>query len=213
MGVSNGIRVTQICELTVYIFGSVIEHTLINNNMNDDYKELYIDTYWKYYLKLENRLCKTEEFVAFDNANKKAFSIEYLSLLQIICSEIDVVAKTISAYYNKDFDFKDSSIIKWGYEIQNDLPGIMDQGVLFNNKEIIQPWRNWSLEERKDKNGKRYYGYSKGCGKSTQGKALAERLAQFGYTVRRTREPGGCPIAEEIRKIVLAKEEIGRAHV
>ena len=48
-----------------------------------------------------------------------------------------------------------------------------------------------------------------GCGKSTQSKALAERLTQFGYTVRRTREPGGCPIAEEIRKIVLAKEDGG----
>ena len=48
-----------------------------------------------------------------------------------------------------------------------------------------------------------------GCGKSTQSKALGERFAQFGYTVCRTREPGGCPIAEEIRKIVLAKEDGG----
>ncbi|MBR1584340.1 MAG: dTMP kinase [Clostridia bacterium] len=48
-----------------------------------------------------------------------------------------------------------------------------------------------------------------GCGKSTQAAALNERLTQFGYTVRRTREPGGCPIAEEIRKIVLAKEDGG----
>ncbi len=48
-----------------------------------------------------------------------------------------------------------------------------------------------------------------GCGKSTQAAALAEKLRQFGYTVRRTREPGGCPIAEEIRKIVLAKEDGG----
>ena len=48
-----------------------------------------------------------------------------------------------------------------------------------------------------------------GCGKSTQSKALGERFTQFGYTVRRTREPGGCPIAEEIRKIVLAKEDGG----
>ena len=48
-----------------------------------------------------------------------------------------------------------------------------------------------------------------GCGKSTQAAALKERLEQFGYPVRRTREPGGCPIAEEIRKIVLAKEDGG----
>jgi len=48
-----------------------------------------------------------------------------------------------------------------------------------------------------------------GCGKSTQAAALARRLHDFGYAVRRTREPGGCPIAEEIRKIVLAKEDGG----
>ena len=48
-----------------------------------------------------------------------------------------------------------------------------------------------------------------GCGKSTQAAALKERLEQFGYTVRCTREPGGCPIAEAIRKIVLAKEDGG----
>lgn len=48
-----------------------------------------------------------------------------------------------------------------------------------------------------------------GCGKTTQATALQLRLEQFGYSVRRTREPGGCPIAEEIRKIVLAKEDGG----
>ena len=48
-----------------------------------------------------------------------------------------------------------------------------------------------------------------GCGKSTQAAALAKQLGDFGYTVRRTREPGGCPIAEDIRKIVLAKEDGG----
>lgn len=48
-----------------------------------------------------------------------------------------------------------------------------------------------------------------GCGKSTQAAALEEKLTQFGYSVLRTREPGGCPIAEEIRKIVLAKEDGG----
>ena len=48
-----------------------------------------------------------------------------------------------------------------------------------------------------------------GCGKSTQAAALERLLTQFGYSVRRTREPGGCPIAEEIRKIVLAKEDGG----
>ncbi|MBE5787269.1 MAG: dTMP kinase [Clostridiales bacterium] len=42
-----------------------------------------------------------------------------------------------------------------------------------------------------------------GCGKSTQAAALQERLTQFGYTIHRTREPGGCPLSEEIRNMLL----------
>jgi indolepyruvate ferredoxin oxidoreductase alpha subunit len=48
-----------------------------------------------------------------------------------------------------------------------------------------------------------------GCGKSTQAALLKEKLEQFGYTVHRTREPGGCPLAEEVRKLLLAKEDGG----
>lgn len=48
-----------------------------------------------------------------------------------------------------------------------------------------------------------------GCGKSTQAEALSQRLTQFGYDVIRTREPGGCPLAEDIRGLLLAKEDGG----
>lgn len=42
-----------------------------------------------------------------------------------------------------------------------------------------------------------------GSGKSTQVKLLEERLKSAGETVIRTREPGGSPGAEEIRRLVL----------
>ena len=41
------------------------------------------------------------------------------------------------------------------------------------------------------------------CGKSTQSKLLAERLVNEGYKVTLTREPGGPPISERIREILL----------
>lgn len=44
---------------------------------------------------------------------------------------------------------------------------------------------------------------SDGCGKSTQMKRAAEWLASCGYEVISTREPGGCPISERIREIIL----------
>ncbi len=42
-----------------------------------------------------------------------------------------------------------------------------------------------------------------GCGKSTQLQLLARRLAASGYETLVTREPGGCPIADQVRSILL----------
>lgn len=42
-----------------------------------------------------------------------------------------------------------------------------------------------------------------GCGKSTQVRLAAERLSRTGHEVVVTREPGGCPIADAIRAILL----------
>lgn len=42
-----------------------------------------------------------------------------------------------------------------------------------------------------------------GCGKSTQAAMLAERLAEEGIAVAATREPGGTPIGEAVRALLL----------
>jgi dTMP kinase len=48
-----------------------------------------------------------------------------------------------------------------------------------------------------------------GAGKSTQERLLAEALTGRGVTVVRTREPGGTPAGEEIRRVVLSPEFAG----
>jgi dTMP kinase len=45
-------------------------------------------------------------------------------------------------------------------------------------------------------------------GKSTQAKLLAEWLEEEGRTVLTTREPGGTPVAEKVRELVLHGEEM-----
>jgi len=42
-----------------------------------------------------------------------------------------------------------------------------------------------------------------GCGKTTQLRRLAHRLRSLGYLVIETREPGGSPISEQIRAVLL----------
>ena len=50
-----------------------------------------------------------------------------------------------------------------------------------------------------------------GSGKGTQIKRLAEALDRFGYEVVHSREPGGTPIGEKIREILLDRENAGMA--
>lgn len=50
-----------------------------------------------------------------------------------------------------------------------------------------------------------------GCGKSTQIRLLAQALETAGHRVLVTREPGGCPIADQIRAVLLNAENSAMA--
>lgn len=50
---------------------------------------------------------------------------------------------------------------------------------------------------------------SDGCGKSTQLALMKEYLARRGYDALFTREPGGCPISEKIREVILSLDNLG----
>ena len=47
-----------------------------------------------------------------------------------------------------------------------------------------------------------------GCGKTTQARLLADALVADGVEVVHTREPGGTPLGEEIRRLVLHGDHV-----
>ena len=114
---------------------------------------IFIRSYWDYYLELEEQFKSTSKYVAFDSYNKNTYSVEYLKLFQAVCSEIDVVAKEIAS--RLDLSFKpdrNTTIYKWGYVLQNCLPDILTQKVVFNHEQIVAPWKNWMYEQYYDSN-------------------------------------------------------------
>lgn len=52
-----------------------------------------------------------------------------------------------------------------------------------------------------------------GTGKTTQCRLLCDRLSSFGIDVVSTREPGGCPISEKIRKLLLDNNNMGMTKI
>ena len=63
----------------------------------------FVSSYWNYYLELEEAFKQTQKYVAFDRHNDRTYSVEYLKLIQAVCSEIDVVAKEIAEHFNPNF--------------------------------------------------------------------------------------------------------------
>jgi len=107
----------------------------------------FIKSYWEYFLELEEQFYETRRFVAFDLANSKTYSIEYLKLYQAVCSEIDVVGKEIAIAFNPNFEINyGTNIKKWGYEVQQAFPMIKSTKVIFNGEFTVQPFKDWEYE-------------------------------------------------------------------
>lgn len=113
----------------------------------------FIKSYWNYFLELEQQLYDIRRYVDFNSKNNNTFSMEFLKLLQAVCSEIDVVAKVIDSYI--DDNFKGSRINEWGYPLQQLFPDIQSKRVTFNDDYDLQPWHNWFYiqEEQEIKKG------------------------------------------------------------
>ncbi len=78
--------------------------------------------YWNYYIELEKEVLHLRKYIDFNPKNYKTFSIEILKLYQAICSEIDVIGKSLAKFINPGYSPKDQvNIYKWWYEIEDKL--------------------------------------------------------------------------------------------
>lgn len=118
----------------------------------------FCDTFWNYYLVLENDFLGTERYIHFDlgdNAlysdavacndygNSLAYSVEYIKQYQTVCSEVDVILEAICKELGAD---KAENMAHYTAKILNTekWKNIVNQKVKMRNI-ILQPFEGWGL--------------------------------------------------------------------
>ena len=116
-------------------------------------------SYWNYYIELEDQFISTKRYVAFDRANYKTFSLEYLKLLEAVCSEIDVVGKEIAHQIDPSFKINDTTtnIQKWWFVIQQWFIEDVLQPIKMIDDMEFSPWKEYKIVQLKNKKGSLYY--------------------------------------------------------
>ena len=110
--------------------------------------------YWSYYIELENEFIDTIKYVELCSDNYKTYSVEYLKLLQAICSEIDTIGKRIAVSFNPNFTIdRNTNIKKWGYEVQKIFTDIQGRSVCLKRPRYeLVPFKNWKYTIKTKKN-------------------------------------------------------------
>lgn len=125
---------------------------------------LFYKSYWNYYLELEEQFQLTQKYVTFDQLNFRTFSVEYIKLLQAVCSEIDVVAKEIALFFEPGFENeKNPNIQRWGYILQNRMSSIISTTIIFNDEIRVCPWKGFGYEKYVASKGSTRYRLKPGC--------------------------------------------------
>ena len=96
--------------------------------------------------------------------------------------------------------------VLYGYGSREELEGAAPFAIAETVEDL---WNLLFDEEEKEKGLFITFEGSDGCGKSTQAKLAAKWLKECGHEVVTTREPGGCPISERIREIILDVKSVG----
>ena len=124
----------------------------------------FVSSYWNYYLELEEAFKQTQKYVAFDRHNDRTYSVEFLNLIQAVCSEIDVVAKEIAEHFDPNFcTIQRPNITHWGYVIINNMPQITKARVFFTNGYVVKPWDKFGYTQYPDKKGNIRYKLLPNC--------------------------------------------------
>ena len=107
-------------------------------------REEFLNNYWRYYLILEQKMMNSLQFVELDVDNFYAFSMEFITQIQNLGSEVDTIMKVIAGFQLSSrktiTDYASTILVKY--------PSITQQEVkIQNNSLIIKPFKNWNTNQ------------------------------------------------------------------
>lgn len=103
------------------------------------------NTYWHYFLSLEQDFIKTSDYVEVCRGNYKTFSIRYLQLILSVGSEVDVVMKRFCKIVDPKKVFKSSNMDEYRNVIVGKYTKFSDMKIPIHRYEnmLISPWNEW----------------------------------------------------------------------
>lgn len=111
----------------------------------------FLKNYWELFINIENYFIKTFKYVSLDEENFNTFSNEYIKLLLFICSEVDVIFKTILGEKNITLskECMDEYTSKRTF-IYQDFDNLLVKVAMKSLNYYIQPWKNYYLNNYLD---------------------------------------------------------------
>lgn len=109
--------------------------------------QVEVDTHWNYFLSLEEDFLHISRFIQFHEDNRETYSIEFARLILAACSEVDVVAKSITKALGPPTDRIHEHMAAL-LAVHPDIPKhkvVMDRFGL-----EVMPWDNWSRGKSPD---------------------------------------------------------------
>lgn len=110
-------------------------------------REAFLQNYWNYYLVLENRFINAVNYVALNSDNYNTYSFEFVNLILLIGSELDVTMKYLSGISEGDR----ASIQNYADKILVEYPEILTREIKIQGMaDTCKPFEGWSVDHPAD---------------------------------------------------------------
>lgn len=110
-------------------------------------REAFLQNYWNYYLVLENRFINAVIYVALNSDNYNTYSFEFVNLILLIGSELDVTMKYLSGISEGDR----ASIQNYADKILVEYPEILTREIKIQGMaDTCKPFEGWNVDHPAD---------------------------------------------------------------